>query len=97
MDAVLELLFRVSVTRRAVSDQNNRKIKGGGKTHRWNLTNDFCNARTSYGALCEKKATFHHTQATFFTTHKVKDSDQIKTVQTALALTDDSAWQLCLV
>ncbi len=37
---------------------------------------------TSYGALCGKKATFHY---------KVKGGDQIKTVQTALALTDDSA------
>jgi hypothetical protein len=37
---------------------------------------------TSYGALCGEKATFHY---------KVKDSDQIKTVQTVLALTVDSA------
>ncbi len=49
VDAVLELLFRVSVTRRAVRDQNNSKIKGGGKTH-----TGFCDADVLWRPLREK-------------------------------------------
>ncbi len=52
MDAVLELLFRVSVTRRAVRDQNNRKIKRGGKTH--TVEPNFCNADVLWRPLREK-------------------------------------------